>query len=125
MATGGQVSAGHGLVKPRPIPVPRIRPKRKYHKVEMKLTLRQRLGNWLLKNHQEDEPHWASQAVEADSLNSNGMRFNLYKANGGFVIETRVYDERNDRNINKLYVITEDKDLGEELGKIITMESLR
>lgn len=128
MATGMQASAGYSLGKSatiRPTPVPRIRPKRKYHKVEMKLTLRQRLGNWLLKNHQEDEPHWASQAVEADSLNSNGMRFNLYKANGGFVIETRVYDERNDRNINKLYVITEDKDLGEELGKIITMESLR
>lgn len=88
-----------------------------------KLTLRQRLGNWLLNTPQEDDYH--NMAVESESLNSNGMRFQLYNASGGFVIETRIYDERNDRNINKLHVITEDKDLGEELGKIITMESLR
>ena len=126
MATGGQISAGYSLSKSAyaNTPIPRLRPKRKYHKAEMKLTLRQRLGNWLLKNN-EDEPQWANQAVESDSLNSNGMRFQLYKASGGYVIETRLYDERNDRNINKLHVITEDKDLGEELGKIITMESLR
>lgn len=84
-----------------------------------KLTLRERLGNWLLNKPEEDD------YSNMDSLNSNGMRFQLYNANGGYVIETRVYDETHDRNRNKLYVITEDKDLGEELGKIITMESLR
>ena len=88
----------------------------------MKLTLKQRFYNWL---SGAEEIYSPDRAVEADSLNSNGIRFNLYKAHGGFVVETRHYDERNDRNINKMYVITEDKDLGEELGKIITMESLR
>ena len=102
----------------------RIRPAR--YTVEekpMKLTLKQKIRNWLMND--SDESDYIPTAVETNSIDSNGMRFNLYKANGGFVIETRLYDERNDRNINKLHVITEDKDLGEELGKIITMESLR
>jgi hypothetical protein len=49
----------------------------------------------------------------------------VYKANGGIVVETRNYDHRKDENRNSLYVITEDKDLGAEIGKIITMENLR
>lgn len=107
--------------------IPRIRGSNRLNRVtpvtrksSMKLTLKQRIRNWLMND--DDEPDYISTAVDIDS---NGMRFNLYKASGGFVIETRLYDERNDRNINKLHVITEDKDLGEELGKIITMESLR
>jgi hypothetical protein len=49
----------------------------------------------------------------------------VYKANGGVVVETKRYDMRKDEDRNSLYVITEDKDLGEEIGKIITMENLR
>lgn len=58
----------------------------------------------------------------------NGHRsinFTVHKATGGFVIETRLYDERKDRNQNSLYVITSDKDLGEEISKIITLEALK
>ena len=88
---------------------------------EMKPTLKQRFFNWL----SGSEDIYIPDQPVADSLNSNGIRFNIHKAHGGFVVETRAYDERNDRNTNKMYVITEDKDLGEELGKIITMESLR
>lgn len=90
-------------------------------KKQMKLSIKQRIRNWLM---DEDEQIY-SQPVESDRLSSEGMRFQLYKASGGFVIETRHYDERTDRNNNKIYVITENQDLGEELGKIITMESLR
>lgn len=106
------------------IPVPRIRGSNHINrKKKMKLSIKQRLRNWLM----DDEPDqiYSSQEAEPAQLESTGMRFNLYKASGGFVIETRHYDERNDRNINKMYVINEDKDLGAELGKIITMESLR
>ena len=89
-----------------------------------KLTLKERIANWLTKDS-SNESQYSDMAVESETINSNGMRFNLYVASGGYVVETRVYDEHHDRNRNKLYVITEDKDLGEELGKIITMESLR
>jgi hypothetical protein len=127
MATGGQVSAGYALSKSAygSRPIPRIRPARQIEKAEMKLTLRQRLGNWLLNKDPDEDIYARNMAVEDNSISSNGMRFNLYKAAGGFVIETKIYDDRNDRNINKLHVITEEQDLGDAIGKIITMESLR
>ena len=90
---------------------------------KMKLTLRQRLRSWLL---QDEIP--MDECITLDerpSIDSNGFRLQVYKANGGIVIETRTYDRRKDESHNGLYVITEDKDLGTEIGKIITMESLR
>ncbi len=120
--SGGYAVASQASIRPRGLNrLNRVRPV--VEKRSMKLTLKQKIRNWLMNDG--DEPDYIPTAVEGNSIDSNGMRFNLYKASGGFVIETRLYDERNDRNINKLHVITEDKDLGEELGKIITMESLR
>jgi hypothetical protein len=49
----------------------------------------------------------------------------VYKASGGIVIETHAYDEKKDRSNIGLYVITEDQDVGYELGKIITFENLK
>lgn len=63
--------------------------------------------------------------IRSNSIGANGMNFSVYKANGGFVIEYRLYDQHKDRNDNKLHIITEDQDLGEELGKIISFEALR
>jgi hypothetical protein len=59
------------------------------------------------------------------SIDSNGMNFTVYRANGGHIIETRKYDRKRDSNDNSLHIITDDKDLGEEIGKIITYENLR
>ena len=56
--------------------------------------------------------------------NERTMTLNVTKANGGWVIENRQYDKRTDRNNNTVHIITDDKDLGEEIGKIITFESL-
>jgi len=58
-------------------------------------------------------------------LDSCGMNFTVYKANGGFIIEYHYYDRHRDRSEHKLHIVTEDKDLGEELGKIISFETLR
>jgi hypothetical protein len=91
----------------------------------MKLTIKQKFRNWLMNDTNTIGELEQDHYVETDRFSSDGMRFNLYKASGGFVIETRSYDRRKDENVNSMYVITEDKDLGEELGKIITMESLR
>lgn len=101
-----------------------IRPVSRTKKVKMKISFKQKFRNWLL-DDSEPEQIYSNRAIEADSLSSDGMRFQLYKASGGFVIETRQYDERTDRHNTKMYVINEDKDLGEELGKIITMECMR
>ena len=59
------------------------------------------------------------------SLNSQGTQFTLYNANGGTVVELRNYDPMHDRLSNSLYVIPSDKDLGEQLGHIVTMEALK
>ena len=91
----------------------------------MKLSLRQRIRNWILK--EDDEPHELGYEPirEVPCVESEGMRFTVFKASGGFVIETRTYDRRKDESINSMYVINDEKDLGQELGKIITMESLK
>lgn len=54
-----------------------------------------------------------------------GMDFTVYRANGGTIIETRMYDKKTDRNDTGLHIITDDKDLGEEIAKIITYERLK
>ena len=60
------------------------------------------------------------------TLDSNkGIRFQVYKATGGMVVETSMYDQHRDRHTNGLYIITDDQDLGKEIAKIITMETLK
>ena len=61
----------------------------------------------------------------ARSIDSNGMNFTVYRANGGHIVETRQYDRKRDNNDHSLHIITDDKDLGEEIGKIITFERLK
>ena len=102
-----------------PIPV------RKSKKVKlMKLTFKQRLRNWL--NDDTLEKEYGNQlAVETNHLESDGMRLQVYRASGGYVVETRSYDRKNDRNHNTMHVITDEEDLGERIGKIIMMEALR
>lgn len=70
-------------------------------------------------------PQALASPMKSNSLESYGMNFTVYRANGGHIIEHRTYDKRTDRNNNSLHIITDDKDLGEEIGKIITFESIR
>ena len=88
----------------------------------MKLSIRERIRNWLLKD--VDDPVYAEDCEGVD-LHSQGFRLQVYGASGGTIVETTKYDQKKDENRHSLYVVTEDKDLGEELAKIITMEQLR
>ena len=58
-------------------------------------------------------------------ISASGIRFEVYRANGGTVIETRRNDRRTGDNIYELHVVASDQDIGEEIGKIITMEALK
>lgn len=63
---------------------------------------------------------------KSDSIDSEkSIRFTVSKASGGMVVETNFYDRQRDRSQFGLYIIRDDQDLGTELGKIITMESLK
>lgn len=55
----------------------------------------------------------------------NGLDFTIHKAVGGYVIEAKFYDPQTDMSRNGIYVIPEDKDIGEEISKILTIECLK
>ena len=92
-----------------------------------KRSWKERLRDWL-----NDSGEVASEQIYAvDSLstpridNDRGINFKVFKAAGGTIIETSFYDRQKDCHQNSLHVITDDKDIGKELGKIITMETLK
>ena len=90
----------------------------------MKLSIKERIRNWLMKDNDERELVYAEDCESVD-LHSQGFRLQVYSASGGTIVETTKYDRKSDENRHSLHVVTEDKDLGEELSKIITMEQLR
>lgn len=114
--------------------IPRIRganqiKRARYNTVEerpMKLTFKQRIRNWLMNDHDEGQYGLAiASDSEGPNIQSQGFRLNVYGASGGTIVETTKYDRKHDEHRHGLHVVTDDKDLGAELSKIITMESLR
>ena len=55
----------------------------------------------------------------------DGLNITMRKAFGGKIITFRHYDNKTDRHNYKLYIISDDLDFDKELGKMITMESMR
>jgi hypothetical protein len=89
-----------------------------------KPTLKQRLAQWLLS--EKDQINIINIDEERiDITQSTSIRFEVHNASGGRIVQTRRYDDRKDRNIESLYIITSDKNFGEEIDKILTMEALR
>jgi len=62
---------------------------------------------------------------ETSRINATGIRFEVYRANGGTVIETRRNDRRTGDSVYELHVISGEQDVGAEIGKIITLEALK
>ena len=64
--------------------------------------------------------------VETDPHDLNdGLRICVKKVIGGSLVTFKTYDKRIDRSSDKTYIITSEQDFNTELGKIITMESIR
>ncbi len=91
----------------------------------MKMSIKQRIRNWLMSGNDDAEECYAVEDSNGVDLSSNSFRLNIYGASGGTIIETTKYDRKTDENRHSLHIVTEDKDLGQELAKIITMEQLR
>lgn len=53
------------------------------------------------------------------------LRFTVYNASGGKIVEINHYDSRTDRHHTSLHIITSDEDFGAELGKIAFVEALK
>ena len=65
-------------------------------------------------------------AVAEDPVGwEDGLRINVKKVIGGFIVSFRSYDRKTDRHNDRHYIITEDQEFEKELGKFITMESMR
>lgn len=89
--------------------------------------LKKRLRNWINNDNDDGrislDKHQVIRA--ADDVDTECIRFKVFKASGGTVVQTDYYDRKNDRQHNNLHVIVEGQDLGHELGKIVTYESLK
>jgi len=53
------------------------------------------------------------------------LNITITNANGGKIVSFRRYDHKTDRHDNKIYVVPDDHDFTSELGKLITLESMR
>ena len=102
-----------------------VRPVQYVEERTMKLTFKQRIRNWLMNDDELEYGNAITVDSEGPNIQSQGFRLNVYSASGGTIIETTKYDRQKDDHKHSLHVVTDDKELGEELAKIITMESLR
>ncbi len=96
--------------------------------------LKLRLRNWVNSaydteseyvNNAKRKPNAIGVTRDSKELDGEPLRFNIFRANGGTVVQTHVYDRQKDRNLQQLHIVGHDQDLGHSLAKIITMESLR
>lgn len=62
---------------------------------------------------------------ESDDLSTEPITFKMFKASGGWAIEFRQYDNKNDRIETSLYVVNNEEELGKHISQIITMEALK
>ena len=53
------------------------------------------------------------------------INFRVQAVAGGTLVETRWYDYKKDDNIIKLHIVTQEENLAEAIGKIVTMELLQ
>ena len=103
-----------------------VNPVRKYQTKGPNMFKRMIKGliTWSMTDHNQDR---AEIAISEDTcrISASGIRFEVYRANGGTVIETRRNDRRTGDSVYELHVIAGDQDIGAEIGKIITLEALK
>ena len=95
--------------------------------------LRIKIRRWLDNNESMDDAFVNSKlsrnsivsARDSHELDGEPLRFNIFRANGGTVVQTHMYDRQKDRSFQQLHIVGHDQDLGECLSKILTLESLR
>ena len=128
------MSGGYAVASTQKVPrrIPRItganqikRARAYVEEKPMKLTFKQRIRNWLMDDSADHYNPGIAIDSDGPNIQSQGFRLNIYSASGGTIIETTKYDRQKDDHRHSLHVVTDDKELGEELAKIITMESLR
>ena len=102
----------------------------------MKNWLRHKLHNFIFSSGEESVPY-DNRKISINTLGSGRhhghtlssenepLRFIVYNASGGKIVEITHYDSRTDRHSTSLHIITSEEDFGAELGKIAFVEALK
>lgn len=56
---------------------------------------------------------------------NNTVTFSVHPASGGYVVESAYYNEREDRHMRGLHIITSEEDFAKELGNAVFMDLLK
>ena len=95
------------------------------------------LGRWLFKmaseaGQEERNDRIYGSTSKANMISTrddvdgdNGLNITVRRAIGGKIVTFRHYDHKTDRNNHKLYIVPDELDFERELGKMITLESMR
>jgi hypothetical protein len=100
----------------------------------MKNWLRHKLHNFIFPSDEQPTGNGKMSTIgnlvrgsHHNSLGSENepLRFTVYNASGGKIVEISHYDQRTDRHHTSLHIIGSDEDFGESLGKIAFLEVLK
>lgn len=97
---------------------------------------------WIYKKWLQARDHWNTEPIMEDMkhsyanstgilikgnerLQSRGMQFTVYQANGGHILEYNSYDPITDRHNGSLHIIPADSDMGQTIAHVITLELLK
>jgi hypothetical protein len=86
--------------------------------------LKRRIYRWVQDVRNEEEKAQVLTCEDSPAW-SDGLRVTVKRVIGGSVVSFRTYDRRRDESNERHYIITDDQDFDRELGKMITMESMR
>jgi hypothetical protein len=93
--------------------------------------LKLKLRNWINSAQDSPEPaQWTNHSTavlksRSDIDSEDGLSITVRSAIGGRIVTFRHYDRKTDRSNFKLYIVPDDQDFERELGKMITLESMR
>jgi hypothetical protein len=90
-------------------------------------SLRQRIRDWLFREDNDafDKPSRLISGSVSSESDDDGLTIQVRSAIGGRIVSFRHYDNKLDRRYNKTYIVPEDQDFERELGRMITLESMR
>ena len=92
--------------------------------------LKLKLRDWVNSAQDKKETIYATSLSNrlvalSDIDSEEGLSITVRSAIGGRIVTFRHYDQKTDRHNHRLYVIPEELDFERELGKMITLESMR
>ena len=67
---------------------------------------------------------YAEESRSDTELNSTGMKFTIYSAVGGHIMETQYFNELKDEYEYKLYMINEGDDFSKQVAQAVMMETM-